>query len=144
MQKASLKYFSCNQDQASMEPSLQSTRDVCQCTEASMELILLSTKDAIECSEASNSCSELVIGLQNTTKVYTCTVAQRLQATVISSPMQMQATRLVTRADYRSELVIGLENCIKLVQCTKVVQQETDCTASGAMTLAKRDILIYR
>ncbi len=109
-----------------------------------MELILLSTKDAIECSEASNSCSELVIGLQNTTKVYTCTVAQRLQATVISSPMQMQAIRLVTRAECRSELVIGLENRIKLVRCTKVIQQETDCTASGAMTLAKRDILIRR
>ena len=111
-----------------MELSLQSTRDVCL---------------SIECSEASNSCSELVIGLQNTTKVYTCTVAQRLQATV-SSPMQMQATQLITRADYRSELVIGLENSIKLVQCTKVVPQESDCTASGAMTLAKRDILICR
>ncbi len=122
---------------------MQSTRDVCQCTEASMELILLSTKDAIECSEASNSCSELVIGLQSTTKVYT-SVAQRLQATVISSPMQMQATRLVTRAECRSELVIGLENRIKLVRCTKVIRKETDCTASGAMTLAKRDILIRR
>ncbi len=140
MQQLSLKYFSCNLDQASMEPSLQSTRDVCQCTEASMELILLSPKDAIECSEASSNCSELVIGLQNTTKAYTCTVAQRLQATV-SSPMQMQATQLITRAECRSELVIGLENRIKLVRCTK---QETDCTASGAMTLAKRDILIHR
>ena len=118
-----------NQDQASMELSLQSTRD------ASL---------SIECSEASSSCSELVIGLQNTTKVYTCTVAPRLQATV-SSPMQVQATQLITRAvDYRSKLVTGLENCIKLVRCTKVVQQETDCTASAAMTLAKRDILIRR
>ncbi len=81
---------------------------------------------------------------KNTTKVYTCTFAERLQATV-SSPMQMQATQLTTRAvDYRSELVTGLENCIKLVQCTKVVQQETDCTTSGAMTLAKRDIVIHR
>ncbi len=132
MQKASLKHFSATKYlEASMELSLQSTRDVCL---------------SIECNyicEASNSCSELVIGLQNTTKVYTCTVAQRLQATV-SSPMQMQATQLITGADYRSELVIGLENSIKLVQCTKVVQQETDCTASGAMTLAKRDILIHR
>ena len=118
-----------NQDQASMELSLQSTRD------ASL---------SIECSEASSSCSELVIGLQNTTKVYTCTVAPRLQATV-SSPMQVQATQLITRAvDYRSELVTGLENCIKLVRCTKVVQQETGCTVSAAMTLAKRDILIRR
>ncbi len=108
-----------------------------------MELSLQSTGCSIlsiECSEYSSSCSELVIGLQNTTKVYTCTVAQRLQATV-SSSMQMQATQLITRADYRSEFVIG---SIKLVQCTKVVQQETDCAASGAMTLAKRDILIYR
>ncbi len=128
MQKASLKYFSCNQDQASMELSLQSTG----CS-------ILS----IECSEYSSNCSELVIELQNTIEVYTCTVAQRFQATVGSS-MQMQATQLITRAGYRSELVIRLENCIKLVQCTKVVQQETDCTASGAMTLAKRDILIYR
>ncbi len=109
-----------------------------------MELSLQSSIISIECSEYSSNCSELVIGLQNTTKVYTCTVAQRLQATV-SSSMQMQATQLITRADYRSELVIGLENCIKLVQCTKVVQQETDCTASGAMTLiTKRDILICR
>ncbi len=111
-----------------MELSLQSTRDVCL---------------SIECSEASNSCSELVIGLQNTTKVCTYTIAQRLQATV-SSPMQMQATQLITRADYRSELVIGFKNSIKLVGCTKVVQQETECTESGAMTLAKRDILICR
>ncbi len=111
-----------------MEPSLQSTRDVSL---------------SLECSEGTSSCFELVIGLQNTTKAYTCTVAQRLQATV-SSPMQMQATQLITRADYRSELVIGLENCIKLVQCIKVVQQETDCTASGAMTLAKRDNPIRR
>ncbi len=117
---------SCNQDlEASTEFSLQSTRDVCL---------------SIRCSEPSKNCSELVIGLQNTTEVYTCTVAQRLQATV-SSSMQMQATQLITRADYRSELVIGLVNCIKLVQCTKVVQQET---ASGAMTLTKRDILIHR
>ncbi len=111
-----------------------------------MELSLKSTgcsSLSIECSEASNSCSELVIGLQNTTKVYTCTVAQRLQATV-SSSVQMQATQLITRADYRSEFVIGFENCFKLVRCTKVVQQETDCTASGAMTLTKRDILIHR
>ncbi len=128
MQKASLKYFSCNQDQASMELSLQSTG----CSSLS-----------IECSEASSNCFELMIGLQNTIEVYTCTVAQRLQATV-SSSMQMQATQLITRADYQSELVIGLENSIKLVRCTKVIQQETDCTASGAMTLAKRDILIYR
>ena len=109
-----------------------------------MELSLQSTGDvsiSIECSEASNSCSELVIELQNTTKISTCTVAPRLQATV-SSPMQIQATQLITRADNRSELVIGFENCIKLVRCTKVVQQETDCTASGAMMLAKRDILI--
>ena len=130
MQQASLNYFSCNQDQASMELSLQSIG----CSSLS-----------IECSEAPSSCSELVIGLQNTAKVYTCTVAERLQATV-SSPMQMQmqAAQLITRraVDYRSQLVIGLENCIKLVRCTKVVQQETDCTASGAMTLAKRDILI--
>ncbi len=111
-----------------MELSLQSTRDVCL---------------SIECSEGTSSCSELVIGLQNTTKVCTCTIAQRSQATV-SSSMQMQATQLITRADYRSELVMGLENSIKLVQCTKVVQQETDCTASGAMMLAKRDILICR
>ena len=47
---------------------------------------------SIECSEASNSCFELVIGLQNTTKVYTCTVAQA----TVSSPMQMQATQLTT------------------------------------------------
>ncbi len=121
---------SCNQDlEASTEFSLLSTRDICL---------------SIECSEGTSSFSELVIGLQNTTKVYTCTVAQRLQATVISSPMQMQATQLITRADYQSELVIGFENCIKLVQCTKVIQQETDCTASGVMTLAKRDILIHR
>ena len=117
-----------NQDQASMQLSLQSTRD------ASL---------SIECSEASSSCSELVIELQNTTKVYTCTVAPRLQATV-SLPMQVQATQLITRADYRSELVTGLQNYIKLVRCTKVVQQETDCTVSAAMTLAKRDILIRR
>ena len=123
MQQASLQHFSGNQDQASMEPSLQSTG----CS--------------IECSEAPRNCFELVIGLQNTTKAYTCTVAQRLQATV-SSSMGMQATQLITRADYRSELVIGLANSIKLVGCTKVVQQETDCTASGAMTLAKRDNLI--
>ena len=130
MQQASLKYFFCNQDQALMELSLQSTRDV---------------SISIECSEASSSCSELVIGLQNTTKVCTCTVAPRLQATV-SSPMQMQATQLITQraVDYRSELVIGLENCIKLVQCSKVVQQETDCTASGVVTLTKRDIPIHR
>ncbi len=128
MQQASLQHFSCNQDQASMEPSLQSTG----CSSLS-----------IECSESSSSFSELVTGLQNTIKMYTCTVAQRLQATV-SSSMQMQATQLITRTDYRSELVIGLENCIKLVQCTKVIQQETDCTASGAMALAKRDILIHR
>ena len=111
-----------------------------------MELSLQSTgcsSLSIECSEASSNCFELVIGLQNTIKIYTCTVTQRFQATV-SSPMRMQATQLITRADYRSELVIGLENCIKLVQCAKVVQQETDCTASGAMTLAKRDILIHR
>ncbi len=96
---------------------------------------------SIECSEASKSCSELVmIGLQSTIKVYTCTVAQRF----VSSPMQMQATQLITRAECRSELVIGLQNCIKLVRCTKVVQQETDCTASGVMTLAKRDIIIHR
>ncbi len=125
MQQASLQHFSGNQDQASMEPSLQNT------------------SLSVECSEPPRNCFELVIGLQNTTRVYTCTVAQRLQATV-SSPMQMQATQLITRADYRSELVIGLEKFIKLVQCTKVVQQETDCTASGAMTLAKRDILIRR
>ncbi len=87
--------------------------------------------------------SELVSGLQNTTKVCTCTVAKEIQATV-SSPMQMQATQLITRADYRSELVIGLQSCIKLVRCTEVVQQETDYTASGAMTLARRDILICR
>ncbi len=130
MQQACLKYFSCNQDQASMELSLQSTG----CSSLS-----------IQCSESTNSCSaELVIGLQNTTKVYTSTVAPRLQAT-IRSPMQMQATQLITRADDdRSELVIGLQNYIKLVQCTEVVQQETDCTASGAMTLARRDILICR
>ncbi len=128
MQQASLKYFFCNQDQALMELSLQSTRDV---------------SISIECSEASSSCSELVIGLQNTTKACTCTVAPRLQATV-SSPMQMQASQLMTRAvNYRSELVTGL-NYIKLVRCTEVVQQETDCTTSGAMTLAKRDILIHR
>ncbi len=110
-----------------------------------MELILQSTgcsSLSIECSEVSSSCSELVI-LQTAIKVYTCTVAQRLQDAV-SSPMQMQATQLITRAECQSELVIGLENCIKLVRCTKVVQQETDCTASGAMTLAKRDILIRR
>ncbi len=96
---------------------------------------------SIECSEASSSCSELVIGLKNTIKVCTCTVAERLQATV-SSPMQMQATQLITRSvDYRSELITGLENCNKLV---KVAQQETGCTASGAMTLAKRNILIRR
>ena len=124
MQQVSLKYFFCNQDQSSMELSLQST------------------STSIECSEASSSCSELVIGLQNTTKVCTCTVAERLQATV-SSPMQVQATQLITRAvDYRSELITGLENCIKLVRCTEVVQQETDCTASGAMPLANRDIVI--
>ena len=123
MQQASLKYFFCNQDQALMEYSLQSTRDVSL---------------SIECSEASRSCSELVIGLQNTTKVCTCTVAKA----TVSSPMQMQATQLITRAvDYRSELITGLENCNKLV---KVVQQETDCTASGAMTLAKRDIPIHQ
>ena len=100
---------------------------------------------SIQCSDSStNSYSaELVIGLQNTTKVYTCTVAPRLQAA--RSPMQMQATQLITRTvDDRSELVIGLQNCIKLVRCTKVVQQETDCTASGAMPLARRDILICR
>ncbi len=96
---------------------------------------------SIECSVASSSCSELVIGLQNTTKVYTCTVTERLQAAV-SSPLQMQATQLITIADNRSELVIGFENYIKLVRCTEVVQQETDCTASGAMMLAKKDILI--
>ena len=85
-----------------------------------------------------------MIGLQNTTKVYTCTVAPRLQAT-ISSPMQVQATQLITRADYyRSELVTGLQNYIKLIRCTKVVQLETDCTTSGAMTLANRDIVIHR
>ncbi len=97
---------------------------------------------SMECSEASNSCFELVIGLQNTTKVYTCTVAQA----TIRSPMQVQATQLITQraVDYQSELVIGLQNCIKLVRCTKVVQQETDCTANGAMTLAKRDIPIHR
>ncbi len=127
MQQASLKYFFCNQDQALMEYSLQSTRDVSL---------------SIECSEASRSCSELVIGLQNTTKVCTCTVAQA----TVNSPMQMQATQLITQraVDYRSELVIGLENCIKLVQCSKVVQQETDCTASGVVTLTKRDIPIHR
>ena len=125
MQQASLKHFSCNQDQVLMDLSLQSAG----CSSLS-----------IECSEASSSCSELVIGLQNTAKVYTCTVAQRLQA--VSSPMQMQATQLITIADNRSELVIGFENCIKLIRCTKVVQQETDCTASGAMMLAKKDILI--
>ncbi len=125
MQQASLKHFSCTQDQVSMDLSLQSTG----CNSLS-----------IECSEASRSCFELVIGLQKTTKVYTCTVAPRC----VSSSMQMQATQLITRADYRSELVIGLQNCIQLVRCTKVVQQETDCTASGAMTLAKRDILIHR
>ena len=125
----SLKYFSCNQDQASME----------------LNNYLQSSSLSIECSESPNSCSELVIGLQNTTKVYSSIVAPRLQVTV-SSPMQMQATQLITRraVDDRSELVIGLQNCIKLVQCTKVVQQETDCTASGAMTLARRDILICR
>ncbi len=130
MQQASLKYFSCNQDQASMELSLQSTG----CSSL-----------PIECSEASSSCSKLVIGLQNTIKVCTYTVARRLQATV-SSPMQMQATQLITRraVNYRSELIIGLQNCIKLVRCTKIVQQETDCTASGAMVMAKRDILICR
>ena len=124
MQQASLKYFS-NQDpdQASMELSLQSSvslQNVC-------------------------CCSELVIELQNTIKVCTCTVVQKLQATV-SSPMQMQATQLITRraVDYRSELITGLENCIKLIRCTKVVQQETDCTGSGAMMLAKRDIMIRR
>ncbi len=92
---------------------------------------------SIECSESTNSCSELVIGRQNTS-----IVAPRLQA--VSS--LMQATQLITRraVDDRSELVIGLENCIKLVRCTEVVQQETDCTASGAMTLARRDILICR
>ncbi len=118
---------SCNQDlEASTEFSLLSTRDVCL---------------SIECSVGTSSCSELVIGLQNTTKAYTCTVAQA----TVSSPMQIQATQLITRrADYRSELVIGLEKCIKLVGCTKVTQQETDCTASGKMTLAKRDILIHR
>ena len=86
-----------------------------------------------------------MIELQNTIKVCTCTVAQKLQATV-SSPMQMQATQLITRraVDYRSELITGLENCIKLIRCTKVVQQETDCTGSGAMMLAKRDIMIRR
>ena len=107
-----------------------------------MELSLQSTGCSSLSIEASNSSSELVIGLQD---VCTYTVAPRLQATV-SSPMQMQATQLITRraVDYRSELVIGLENCIKLVQCSKVVQQETDCIASGAMTLAKRDILIHR
>ncbi len=113
----------------------------CNQDKASMEHVNLSIE--LECSELSSNCSELVIGLQNTTKVYTCTVAQRLQATV-SSPMQMQASQLTTRADYRSELVTGLENCTKLVQCTKITQQETDCIASGAMTLAKRDILIHR
>ena len=120
---------SCNQDlEASTEFSLISTIDVCL---------------SIECSEGTSSRFELVIGLQNTINIYTGTVAQRLRTTV-SSPMQMQATQLITRADYRSELVIGLENCIKLVRCIKVIQQETDCTASGAMTLAKRDILIHR
>ena len=101
---------------------------------------LQSSSLSIECSESTNSCSELVIGRQNTTKVYSSIVAGRLQA--VSS--LMQATQLITRraVDDRSELVIGLENCIKLVRCTKVVQQETDCTASGAMTLARRDILI--
>ncbi len=86
-----------------------------------------------------------MIELQNTIKVCTCTVVQKLQATV-SSPMQMQATQLITRraVDYRSELITGLENCIKLIRCTKVVQQETDCTGSGAMMLAKRDIMIRR
>ncbi len=125
MKQASLKYFSYNPDKASMEYSLQSTG----CNSLS-----------IECSEAWKSCSELVIGLQNTTKVCTCVVAQA----TVSSPMQIQATQLTTRADYRSELVTGLENYIKLIRCTKVVQQETDCTASGAMTLAKIDILIHR
>ncbi len=98
---------------------------------------LQSSSLSIECSESPNSCSELVIGRQNTS-----IVAPRLQA--VSS--LMQATQLITRraVDDRSELVIGLQNCIKLVQCTKVVQQETDCTASGAMTLARRDILICR
>ncbi len=112
-----------------------------------MELNLQSSSLSIECSESTNSCSaELIVGLQNTTKVYTSTVAPRLQATVVSSPMQMQATQLITQraVDYRSELVIGLQNCIKLVRCTKVIQQETDYTASGAMPLARRDILICR
>ena len=128
MQQASLKYFS-NQDP----------------DQASMELSLQSSSLSIECSESTNSCSELVIELQNTIKVCTCTVVQKLQATV-SSPMQMQATQLITRraVDYRSELITGLENCIKLIRCTKVVQQETDCTGSGAMMLAKRDIMIRR
>ncbi len=125
MQQTSFKHLSCNQDQASMELSLQSTG----CSIVS-----------IECSDSTNSCSELVIGLQNSTKVYTCTVAQRF----VSSPMQVQATQLITSANYRFELVIGLQNCIQLVRCTKVVQEETDCTASGAMTLAKRDIMIHR
>ncbi len=126
MQQASLKYFSYNPDQVSMELSLQRT----------------GCSLSVECSEASKSCSELVIGLQNSTKVYTCTVAQA----TVRSPMQMQATQLITQraVDYQSELVIGLQNCIKLVRCTKVVQQETDCTANGAMTLAKRDIPIHR
>ena len=121
MQQASLKYFSCNQDQASME----------------LNNYLQSSSLSIECSDSTNSCSELVIGRQNTS-----IVAPRLQA--VSS--LMQATQLITRraVDDRSELVIGLENCIKLVRCTEVVQQETDCTASGAMTLARRDILICR
>ncbi len=123
MQRYSLKYFSCNQDQASME----------------LNNYLQSSSLSTECSESTNSCSaELVIGRQNTTKVYTSIVVGRLQAA--RSPMQMQATQLITRAvDDRSELVIGLQNCINLFRCTKVVQQETDCTASGAMTLARRD-----
>ena len=104
---------------------------------------LQSSSLSIECSDSTNSFSaELVIGRQNTTTVYTSIVAPRLQA--VSS--LMQATQLITRraVDDQSELVIGLENFIKLVRCTEVVQQETDYTASGAMTLARRDILICR